>query len=287
MKANCGALLSSAHAAFDQDQSEAETIDETDNRHIRRETSVVSVSPSDLPNSWSKTVTGFIRVKRSGVRYNSTKLTKKQKKKKEMAAKTLKKSMEMAKMAEKSVKNTTATPVAPNPESKEPSLGTASTSPGTELKAVAPSPGTASPSPGTELKAVAPSPGTASPSPEIELKDEKAPKKEKSKNAVQFEETAYYAIVKQKLTAKQGADVCLKHWGIEGMHRAKDVNFNEDKNRIKNPSIASNLSQIFNYALNILVLTGQKSVTIATEILSNKIKRLFDLVATVKNYLTN
>ena len=86
------------------------------------------------------------------------------------------------------------------------------------------------------------------------------------------------------IRAKKAATVCQGHWSIEGLYRFKDVQFNEDKNRIKNKNVASALSQIFNYTLNIFTFTGQKSVKIAIETLADNITALFDMVATTKNY---
>jgi predicted transposase YbfD/YdcC len=107
----------------------------------------------------------------------------------------------------------------------------------------------------------------------------------RSKNAVYFEQTSYYAVVKRQIDNKTAATVIKQHWGIEGMHRAKDVQYNEDNNKIKNKKLAPNLSQIFNFTLNIFTLTGQKSITKATEDLANRFEDLFILIANTNKYL--
>jgi hypothetical protein len=109
--------------------------------------------------------------------------------------------------------------------------------------------------------------------------------KARSKNAIYFEQTSYYAVVKHKVQAADAAILIKGHWAIEGMHRAKDVQYNEDKNKIKCVSLSPNLSQIFNFTLNIFTLTGQKSITIATENLANRIDKLFCLISTTGEYL--
>ena len=87
------------------------------------------------------------------------------------------------------------------------------------------------------------------------------------------------------LTLSESAAVVQDHWKIENLlHRAKDVELNEDKHKIKDKNIASNLSQVFNFALNILTFTNQPSVKHACEALANDVNALFGLVATTKKY---
>jgi hypothetical protein len=107
----------------------------------------------------------------------------------------------------------------------------------------------------------------------------------RSKNAVYFEQTSYYAVVKCELDDIKAATIIKKHWGIEAMHRSKDVQYNEDKNKIKDNKLSPNLSQIFNFVLNIFTLTGQKSITEATEDLANRLNLLFELISTTNKYL--
>lgn len=247
LKNNCSSLLAFAEQAFGAKTASLDVLDQTDKRQIRRETAVLTVDPTTLPKPWRNSITCFIRVKRSGIRYNSSKKSKKEKKRKERKAKAL-----------KGIANTSTQPTS------------------TEVA-------------NEEILVVAPVDSPIKPPirfiPMLNKKREPIDK-ERSKNAVYFEETVYYAITKRDLSAKLGAAVCQGHWRLEGFHRYKDVNFNEDKNRIKNTNVASALSQVFNYTLNTLVLTGQKSVKIATETLSNNINALFELVATTKNYNT-
>ena len=245
VKTNCSALLSSAVQAFSAQTACLDVLTETDKRKITRETAVISVNSSTLPKIWQKSVVGFIRVKRSGIRYNSSKITKKEKKRKEKAAKAAKRDKKTVLPATQHQPAPIAVAVLPELESPTPTLS--KTLP-------------------------------------ILNKKGEITNKTRSKNAVYFEETAYYAITKQGISAKKAATVCQGHWSIEGLHRFKDVQFNEDKNRIKNKNVASALSQIFNYTLNIFTFTGQKSVKIAIETLANNITALFDMVATTKNY---
>lgn len=245
LKTNCSALLASAEQEFSVQTADIDVLIATDKRKITRETAVISVNSSSLPKIWQSSVVGFIRVKRHGIRYNSTKMTKKEKKRKEKAAKTLKR-------AKDTLLKTTPNESIPTPVVRLPMVEAPTQTPSQAL-------------------------------PILNKKGEITAKK-RSKNAVYFEETVYYAVTKQGISAKTAAAVCQGHWGIEGFHRFKDVHFNEDKNRIKNKNIASALSQIFNYSLNIFTFTKQKSVKIATETLANNINALFEMVATTKNY---
>jgi hypothetical protein len=247
LKKNCSALLASAEEAFAAADACIDMVCETDKRNITRETAVVNAFSGNLPKVWQKSITGFIRVKRSGIRYNSSKTTKKQKKRTEQAAKALKKSATIA--PETSIADTTE----PTATTITPTIVAVATPPDAVLLPILDKNGLDT-------------------------------GKKRTKNAVYFEETVYYAVTKQQIKAQVAADVCQGHWGLEIFHRYKDVHFNEDNNGIKNTNIASALSQIFNYVLNICVLTAQKSVKIATETLANNINSLFQLVATTKNY---
>lgn len=68
------------------------------------------------------------------------------------------------------------------------------------------------------------------------------------------------------------------HWGIENrLHWVKDMIFNEDRNKIRCPKIAANLSLMFNFALNLMRDLGFDSIKFATEHFANRVKELYNL----------
>ncbi|MFM6464359.1 MAG: ISAs1 family transposase [Planktothrix sp.] len=76
----------------------------------------------------------------------------------------------------------------------------------------------------------------------------------------EYNETLYY-ISSQKLSAKTFAEKIKAHWLIENqVHWVKDVNFNEDKSRIKGIDIAGKFSLLVTLILNIYRSLGFSSI---------------------------
>ena len=112
--------------------------------------------------------------------------------------------------------------------------------------------------------------------------------KQRVSNAVYFDQTAYYAIVKPVENVQKVAQMIQNHWNIENkLHRNKDVVLNEDGNKIKNKNVVANLSSIFNFVLNVCVFHGIKSLTIAIEKYANQPLALFALMISTNNYKVN
>jgi predicted transposase YbfD/YdcC len=103
---------------------------------------------------------------------------------------------------------------------------------------------------------------------------------------IPFEETAYYICIGEIPSAETAAKAVQEHWGIENkIHRNKDVTFNEDKNKIKNKSIAANLSQIFNFSLNLFTCLGIKSLKHGIEMYAHDTKFLLAALNSIHLYI--
>jgi hypothetical protein len=107
-------------------------------------------------------------------------------------------------------------------------------------------------------------------------------------NAVEFCETAYYAVIKTPITIADAIRVTRGHWNIENkLHRTKDVIFNEDGNKIVDKNAAFNMSQVLNFSLNLLQIHGYSSVLFAVEDLANDISTLHAMITSTKGYRKN
>lgn len=84
-----------------------------------------------------------------------------------------------------------------------------------------------------------------------------------------------YRISDLWLSAKEFAEGIRKHWGIENrIHWVKDVNYQEDNNRIKHQNIAVNMA-IFNaISLNYLRQNVNDSIKYAQIIFGQNFKEL-------------
>ena len=282
LKDNCRALLRHCVAAFESVTSTEEPValDITkDKRGITREVSMIAAT--NVPTNWKKVAT-FVRVKRSGFRIkgkkNPNRLTKKQRREAKEARGAAKEAKGAAKEAKaKEAKEARcAAKEAKAAKAKEARGAAKEAAKAKEAKAaITPTSTTESPvctAINTAIDAIN-TPVTS------------AKKPIKVSKAEYFEETSYYILQKNTLTLPKSAAVVRDHWKIENLlHRTKDVELNEDKHKIKDKNIASNLSQIFNFVLNTLTFTNQSSVKKASEALANDVNALFGLVATTQKY---
>ena len=280
LKDNCRALLRHCVAAFESVTSTEEPValDITkDKRGITREVSMIAAT--NVPTNWKKVAT-FVRVKRSGFRIkgkkNPSRLTKKQRREAKEARGTAKEARGAAKeaKAQEAKEARCAAKEAKAAKAKEARCA-AKEAKAAAKAAIAPTSTTESPvctAINTAIDAIN-TPVTS------------AKKPIKVSKAEYFEETSYYILQKNTLTPPESAAVVRDHWKIENLlHRTKDVELNEDKHKIKDKNIASNLSQIFNFVLNTLTFTNQSSVKKASEALANDVNALFGLVATTQKY---
>lgn len=98
------------------------------------------------------------------------------------------------------------------------------------------------------------------------------------RNHQDFSEVSYFICSQPQVKAKGMAQGIRGHWGIENkLHWVKDVIFNEDRNKIRCPKIAANLSLMFNFALNLMRAIGFDSIKFATEHFANRVKELYNL----------
>lgn len=98
------------------------------------------------------------------------------------------------------------------------------------------------------------------------------------RNQQSFDEISYFICSQPKAEAKWVAQGIRGHWGIENrLHWVKDVIFNEDRNKIRCPKIAANLSLMFNFGLNLMRAIGFNSIKFATEHFANRVKELYFL----------
>lgn len=98
------------------------------------------------------------------------------------------------------------------------------------------------------------------------------------RNRKKYINTSYY-ISDQILNAKRFSIGIRGHWSIENLlHRTKDVVLNEDKNMIKNKKLSANVSIIQSIAINILRVSGYKSILKANELFANRIIKTICLI---------
>ena len=216
LKQNCPKLLLFAEKSFAAAGSSLETVIETDARGTTRTISIVSVNGAEAGKNWAA-INKFICVQRKGIRHNSN--GKKHKEKQKQAnAKAKKQAATAAETAETvaTIAETVAETVA---ETRVEMVETA------EITA-------------TVTATVA---ATVAATTTVEVRPVLRTKsgKPRCRNAVEFTETSYYAVSKTDITLANAGQVIRGHWGLKNdVHRTKDVVLNEDKNKIKNKSIA-------------------------------------------------
>lgn len=90
-----------------------------------------------------------------------------------------------------------------------------------------------------------------------------------------------YRISNVELSAKEFAKGIRGHWGIENrIHWVKDVNFNEDDNKIKNDNGAVNMAVFTTISLNYLRQNISDSIKEAQILFGQNVKELFFKIRT-------
>lgn len=90
-----------------------------------------------------------------------------------------------------------------------------------------------------------------------------------------YDEKQFYILSRPIDDAQYIGQAIRNHWAIENsLHYVKDVNFNEDKNKIKQDNPATILSLFQDIAINLYRCKGYKSIKKATIHHANKIKEL-------------
>jgi predicted transposase YbfD/YdcC len=247
LKSNCSALLASAKSIM-MTEKPIDAITITDSRKITRTIEVFTVESAELPAAWLG-VNAFFRVHRTGIRYSKKSLNRRRKPKSQAGA---------------AIVNEPATAVSDIANNGCLPLQSV------ETQAV-------------DLPIVATQ--TAIGNQIVPESKEDAPQKNKPSKGIPFEETAYYICTGKVPNAQVVAKAVQEHWGIENkIHRNKDVIFNEDKNKIKDKSIAANLSQIFNLSLNLFTCLGVKSLKKGIEKYAHHIKFFLSAINSI-NYI--
>lgn len=99
------------------------------------------------------------------------------------------------------------------------------------------------------------------------------------RNGKLYKETHYYISSKKSNSANYFGKGIRAHWGIENkLHWVKDVVLNEDKSRIKNGHLISNLSLIKSAVINLYRLHGMNSITKAIQRHCNRIRECLILM---------
>lgn len=94
-------------------------------------------------------------------------------------------------------------------------------------------------------------------------------------------ETTYYISSRAGDTAYALGGMIRAHWGIENrLHWVKDVQQNEDKNRIHGENAPSNISLLKTWVLSLFRINGHDSIKNATIRFANKIPQLMALMRT-------
>ena len=87
-------------------------------------------------------------------------------------------------------------------------------------------------------------------------------------------ELSYYISSKQ-CNALYYSELIRSHWGIEnGLHWVKDVDFSEDRSKIRTGNAPQNMSLIRNISINLFRLNGHKQLASAQRLLCNDIRTL-------------
>lgn len=94
-------------------------------------------------------------------------------------------------------------------------------------------------------------------------------------------ETTYYISSRSNDSASALAAMIRGHWGIENrLHWVKDVQQNEDNNRIRCGNAPENISLLKTWVLSLFRINGYDSIKNATITFANKIPLLDRLVKT-------
>lgn len=94
-------------------------------------------------------------------------------------------------------------------------------------------------------------------------------------------ETTYYISSRVGDTAYALGGLIRGHWGIENrLHWVKDVQQNEDANRIRGENAPSNISLLKTWVLSLFRINGYDSIKNATIRFANKIPQLMALMRT-------
>jgi len=90
----------------------------------------------------------------------------------------------------------------------------------------------------------------------------------------------YISSLDSTIKAKRFAYIIRSHWGIENsLHYCKDVNFNEDRSRLKTKNSAVNLSTLVSIVLNILRQNNYSNLAQATRILAHDVYAIWNLLS--------
>ena len=91
-----------------------------------------------------------------------------------------------------------------------------------------------------------------------------------------YHKTHYYISSHRFTCARTMSQLIRNHWLIENrLHYVKDVQMNEDRNRIGHSQAARNCSVIKNLTLNLVRLQGLHSLKKAIEFYAHDIKELY------------
>jgi len=94
-----------------------------------------------------------------------------------------------------------------------------------------------------------------------------------------YKEDHYYITNKKTLDADYYLKGVRGHWAIENScHWVKDVILNEDNSRVKGLDLSENLSTIRHMIMNVYRLNNHKSIKIAIEKYSNRLKESLLLI---------
>ena len=94
-------------------------------------------------------------------------------------------------------------------------------------------------------------------------------------------ETTYYITSRSNDSAYALGKMIRGHWAIENrLHWVKDVQQNEDNNRIRGGRAAENISLLKTWVLSLFRINGYDSIKNATISFANKISQLARLVRT-------
>jgi hypothetical protein len=95
------------------------------------------------------------------------------------------------------------------------------------------------------------------------------------------QERRYYITSTTDVSAVELARGIRGHWGIENkLHRTRDVNFKQDKNKIRDPSAGANVCIFNTLAINFLLQHIHKSIDFAQMIFAQNFKTKLDKLRT-------
>ncbi len=94
-----------------------------------------------------------------------------------------------------------------------------------------------------------------------------------------YEETAFY-LSNMKLDAQSFGTGIRNHWMIENLlHREKDVQQNEDHNKVRKKNLATIISLLQTLVLSLFRAHGEPSITKANEKYANKVRQSYNLIS--------